>query len=118
MAKGMIVRLTEVGGGCYGMEMNVEKTKVMRISRQPFTVQITIHQKQLENVKYSNYYSSRLTHYRGCICEIKSRICVAKGAFNKKALFSCNWDLNFRKKLVKCNNWSIASTLKLGLFGK
>ena len=25
-------------GGCYGMEMNVEKTKVMRISRQPFTV--------------------------------------------------------------------------------
>jgi len=37
MAKGMIDRLTECGGGCYGLEMNVEKTKVMRISRQPFT---------------------------------------------------------------------------------
>jgi hypothetical protein len=118
MAKGMIDRLTEVGGGCYVMEMNVEKSKVMRISRQPFTVQITIHQKQLENVKYFNCFGSMLTNYRVCICEIKSSICMAKGAFNKKALFTCNWDLNFRKKLVKCYNWSIASTPKLGLFGK
>jgi len=31
----MINKPTEIGG-CYGMEMNVEKTKVMRISRQPF----------------------------------------------------------------------------------
>jgi len=30
-----IDKLTETGG-CYGMEMNVGKTKVMRISRQPF----------------------------------------------------------------------------------
>jgi len=110
MAKGLIVRLNEVGDGCYGMEMNVEKTKVMRISRQPFAVQITIHQKQLENVKYSNYFGSRLTHYRGCICEIKSRIFIAKGAFNKEALFLCNWHLNFRKKLVKCYDWITAST--------
>ena len=29
-----------------GMEMNVEKTKVMRISRQPSPVTITIDQKQ------------------------------------------------------------------------
>jgi len=47
--KGMIDRLTETGK-CYGMEMNVEKTKVMRISRQPSPVQIMIDQKQLENV--------------------------------------------------------------------
>jgi len=39
-------------GGCYGMEMNVEKTKVMRISRQPFLLEITIGQKKLENVEY------------------------------------------------------------------
>jgi hypothetical protein len=49
-----------------------EKSKVMRISRQPFTVQITLHKKQLENVKYSKYFGSRLTNYRVCICEIKS----------------------------------------------
>ena len=29
-----------VFGGCYGMEMTVEKTKVMRISRQPFPVKL------------------------------------------------------------------------------
>ena len=45
----MIDKLIEIGG-CYGMEMNVEKTKVMRISRQPFPVKIMIDQNQLENV--------------------------------------------------------------------
>ena len=47
--QGMIDKLTEVGR-CYGMEMNVEKTKVMRISIQPSPVTIMIDQKQLENV--------------------------------------------------------------------
>jgi hypothetical protein len=46
---GMIDRLSEIGR-CYGMEMNVEKTKVMRISRQPYPIKIVIDQKQLENV--------------------------------------------------------------------
>jgi len=32
--QGMIDKLIEIGR-CYGMEINVEKTKVMRISRQP-----------------------------------------------------------------------------------
>ena len=46
----MIDKLIEIGR-CYGMEMNVEKTKVMRISRQQFPVKIMINQKQLENVE-------------------------------------------------------------------
>ena len=46
----MINKLIEIGR-CYGMEMNVEKTHVMRISRQPFPVKIIIDQKQLENVE-------------------------------------------------------------------
>jgi len=33
------------------MEMNVEKTKLRSISRQPSTVKIMINQKQLENVE-------------------------------------------------------------------
>ena len=40
----MIDKLIEIGR-CYGMEINVEKTKVMRISRQPFPVKIIIDQK-------------------------------------------------------------------------
>jgi len=46
----MIDKLIEIGR-CYGMEINVDKTKVMRISRQPFPVKIVIDQKQLENVE-------------------------------------------------------------------
>jgi hypothetical protein len=36
------------------MEINVEKTKVLRISRQPSGVYIMIDQKQPENVEYFN----------------------------------------------------------------
>jgi len=43
-------------GGCYGMEINVEITKVMRITRQRFPVKIMIHQKQLENVESFNVW--------------------------------------------------------------
>jgi hypothetical protein len=39
MLQGMIDRLIEIGR-CYGMEMNVEKDKVMRISKQPFQLLI------------------------------------------------------------------------------
>jgi len=39
----MINKLIEVGR-YYGMEMNVEKTKVMRISRQPFPMKIMVDQ--------------------------------------------------------------------------
>jgi len=50
----MIDKLTEIGS-CYGMEINVEKTKVMRILRRPFPVKIMLDQKKLENMKSFKY---------------------------------------------------------------
>jgi hypothetical protein len=47
-------------GRCYGMEMNVDKTKVMRISRQPSPVTIMIGQKQMDNVECLKYLGSIL----------------------------------------------------------
>jgi len=79
----MIDKIIEIGR-CYGMEMNVEKTKVMRISRQPTPITIMIDQKQLENVECFKYLGSMLTNDGICKCEIKSRIAMAKAAFNKK----------------------------------
>jgi hypothetical protein len=71
------------------MEMNVEKTKVKRISRRPFPVKIMIDQKQLENVESYIYLGSMLTNDGRCMCEIKSGTAMAKAAFNKKrALFT------------------------------
>jgi hypothetical protein len=44
-----------------------------------------------------------------CTREIKSRIAMAKPAFNKKKnIYTSKLDLNLRKKLVKCYIWSIA----------
>jgi hypothetical protein len=51
--QGMIDRLIEIRR-CCAMGMNVRKTKVMRISRKPPPVEITIDQKQLDNMDYFN----------------------------------------------------------------
>jgi hypothetical protein len=104
----MVDKLIEIGE-CYGMEMNVEKTKVMRISRQLFRLKIMIDQNQLENVESFKYLGSILTNDGRCTCEIKCRISMAKAAFNKKrTLFTSTLDLELRKKLGKCYIWSIA----------
>ena len=103
--QGMINKLIEIGR-CYGTEMKVEKTKVMRISRQPSPVTIMIDQKQLENVEY---LGSMITNDGRCTREIKSRIAMAKAAFSKKkTLFTSKLNLNLRKKLLKCYVWSMA----------
>jgi len=46
-------------GKFHGMEMNVENPNVIRISRQSSPAQITIEQKQPENL---NYLSSVITN--------------------------------------------------------
>jgi hypothetical protein len=51
----MIDNLIEVGRG-YGMEINVQKTKTMRISRQLSPLQIKIDKKPMENVEEFNYW--------------------------------------------------------------
>ena len=87
--QGMIDKLIETYK-YYGMEINVEKTKVMWISRQPSPITITIDQKELENVKCFKYLNSMLTEDGRCAREIKSRIAMAKAAFNKKNLLPAN----------------------------
>jgi len=99
--QGMLDKLIEIGR-CYGMEMNVEKTKVMRISRQPSPVTIMIDQKPLENVECFKYLGSMLTNDGRCTCEIKSRIDMAKAAFKKKkTLFYQQIGLKFEEETSK-----------------
>jgi hypothetical protein len=91
--QGMIDRIIEIVRR-YGMEMNVETTKVMRISRQQYPIKIMIDQKELQNVEYFNYLGS-ITNDARCTREIESRIAMAKAAFNKKKnLFTSKLDLN------------------------
>jgi len=86
-----------------------KKTKVMRISKQPFPVKITIDQKQLVNVESFKCLDRMLTNDGKCNCEIKSRFVMANVAFDKKrAIFTSTLELEWRKKLVKCYIWIIA----------
>ena len=102
MLQDMTDKLIEIGS-CYRMGKNVERTKVMRISRQPFPLKIMTDQKQLQNVEPFKYLGSILTNDGKCTCEIKSRIAMKKAAFDKKrALFTSTLDLKLRKKLIKC----------------
>jgi hypothetical protein len=74
------------------MESNLEKTKVMKMSRKRFPKKLTIDQKQLENVDSFKYLGSMLTNYHRCTCDIKSRIARTKATFNKKrALLLAKW---------------------------
>jgi len=49
-----------------------------------------------------------ITNVARCKQEIKSRIAVAKAAFNKKNLFTSTFVLNLRNKTVKCYIWCTA----------
>jgi hypothetical protein len=100
--QGMVDRVIEIGRR-YGMEMNVEKTKVMRISRLPSPIKIMIDQKQLENMECFNYLGSMITNDARCTREIKSRIAMAKAALNKKKknLFQQQTGLKFKEETGK-----------------
>jgi hypothetical protein len=75
-----------------------KNTKVTRISRPLFPIQIMIDQK-LENVEYFNCLGSMITNDARCTREIKFRTDMVKAAFNKKkALFTSKLELNLRKK--------------------
>jgi hypothetical protein len=88
----MIDKLIEVGRG-HGMEINAEKTKTMRISRQPTSLQIKIDKKPVENVEEFYYLGSMITNDARCTLEIKARIAMAKASFNKKkTLFTSKLD--------------------------
>jgi ribulose kinase len=98
--QGMIDRVIEIGRR-YGMEMNVEKPKVMRISRQPSPIRIMIDQKQLEIVEYFNYLRSMIANDARCTREIKYIIAMAKATFNKKKNFSQQIGLKSKEETSK-----------------
>ena len=100
----MTVRLIKIGR-CYGMQMNVETTKVLRISRQPSPIQIMIDQKQLKNVEYSSYLGSVMINNIRCTCEIISRITMEKQYSTIWRLFQQQTELKFREETTQMLHW-------------
>jgi hypothetical protein len=60
MQQGTDDRLIKIGI-CYGIEMNVEKKRIMRISSQPSPVHTLTNQKQLKNVEYLKNLANMIT---------------------------------------------------------
>jgi len=56
--------------------MNVEKSKMMGISRQASPTHIMVDQTQPENTEYLNYVRIIITNDARCTQEVKSRIAI------------------------------------------
>jgi len=65
----------------------VEKTKVMRISRQSFPVKIIIEQKQLENVESFKYLGSMLTNDGSILVKLNPGLPWQKLHSTRRGLF-------------------------------
>jgi hypothetical protein len=86
--------------------MNVQKNKVTNLkATNPDTDYDG--SKTTENVKYFNCLGSTVTNDRKRTHAIKTRIAMAKAAFNRNTLFISKLDLKLRKK-IQCDIWIIA----------
>ena len=104
----MMTSLVETGRR-YGMEINVNKSKVMMIASNVEPLNIVIGNTRLEQVDYFKYLGSTITNNGECTNDIRTRIALAKAAFNsRRSLLTGKLDLNLKKKLVKCYVWSVA----------
>ena len=93
--------LVEVGRK-YGMKINVKKTKTMRISRRKGSVLNITEGKNVEQVKNFRYLGVIITEDGRCDVEIKTRIGMAKDAFNKRrGLLSQRMERKLKKKIIK-----------------
>src|SRR6476661_4071843 len=100
-------------GERYDMKINVKKTKVMRVRKkisvndQP--MHIVINGVVVEQVKQFRYLGSLITEEGTCVAEIKSRIAMAKDAFNKRReLLTNRLSKELKKKIVLTLVWSVA----------
>ena len=71
---------------------------------------VKINDKKLKEVKEFKYLGSMITSQGGCEKEIKTRIGMAKTAFerNRKLLTAKTMDLRLRVRLARCLVWSVA----------
>ena len=104
----MANRLVDTGRK-YDMEIVIDKSQVMRVSRSNGSLQIKVSNRELTEVDRFKYLGSVLKRDGYCTREIKMRIAIAKDAFNRKmSLLTSKLNIELRKKLIRCYVWSIA----------
>src|SRR5881296_1480623 len=100
------VMLDKLSDTCknYGMAINVEKTKVMVVSKRgKIKCQVTLDNKTLEQVSRYKYLGSWISDDAKCVEEIRTRIALAKEAFWKnKELLRGNIRPRTKLKILNC----------------
>jgi hypothetical protein len=94
----------------FGMRVNINKTKVMRISKKgEGIVNIMLDGQKIEQVKKFKYLGTWITEDGRCDLEIKSRIAMAKEAFSGiRDLITRNLRKDIKKRIIKTMVWSVA----------
>ena len=93
----------------FNMKINVKKTKVMVVSREGGgIVNINIDGQKVEQVKNFKYLGSFISDDARNIVDVKTRVALAKEAFNKrKELLTRMFKLGLRKRMVKVLVWPV-----------
>ena len=93
----------------YGMRINKTKTEVMKIGKGEYEqLQIKINGTTLEQVHQFRYLGCLLTEDGRSEKEVRTRIAMAKDAFNKhQKLLTGKSNHNLRKRLIKTLVWSV-----------
>ena len=101
----MVNRLVDTGRK-YDMEINIDKSQVMRVSRSNESFQIKVNNRELKEVDHFNYLANKRWLLQK---EIKMRIAIAKETINRKiSHLTSKLNIELRKKLVRCYVWGIA----------
>ena len=91
------------------MRINEKKTKCMVVGGKGERINIRMNNEQIEQVNSFKYLGSIVTDDIRSTKEIKTRIAIAKEAFNKKKnLLNGPLNKELRKRLAKCYIWSVA----------
>ena len=97
------------------MSINIKKTKVMAVTKKEIVPSstIAIEGRAIEQVKKVTYLAHLIRHNGKCDGEIKTRIELARGAFNNmvKIITSRKISISTRLRLIKCY---VLSTLTCG----
>lgn len=93
-----------------GLSMNISKTKFMVVSRNPdLNPSISVADKQLERVRQYKYLGAWVNEAWESDQEIKTRIEIARAAFNKmrKVLCCRKLHIKLRVRLLMCYIWPV-----------
>ena len=91
-----------------GWAMDVEKTTVIRLSKEPSTFDFTVAQKNWRMWNISTSWIAWYQIMQDVHVKLNPGLSRQKQYSIGRKLFTNKFDLNARKKLVKCCIWSVA----------